>query len=282
MKNFLLFLISLFIFCSCQNKSDRAKEELIELGFSFTHKDFIKQVDDNNAKAVALYADALIDLEKEDPIGTPLIRAIWFESYEVAKVLVEKGANIHTLSRMDGEPSLFYAMFQSTQHANDIAFVEYFLIRGADPNLCGGKSMGGYPMYTTPLMDVSHSKDQEVWQDLIKLLLKYDAEINYVTPNRYTVLDDLIHSWGEGVNSSARVKFLRANGAKTYKELISDKGLVELDEELNSKIDPLRSKVFELKSSGAKKNRDKIYELEDSIHSMLIEYSKVINSKLRD
>lgn len=281
MKSLLLLLVSFFLFCSCQNKSELAKEELIDLGFSFTHKDFIEQVDDNNAKAVGLYADALIDLEKEEQMGTPLLRAIWFERYEVAKVLVDKGANIHALSRTGGKPPLYYAMLHSSQSAKDIAFVEYFLLRGVDPNLCGGKSMGGYPMYTTPLMD-TYNEDEVVWARLIKLLLSHGAEINYVTPNRNTVLDDVLSSYAKDVDTDKVIRLLKANGAKTYKELIAEKGLVELDEDLNSKIDPLSLKVFELKSSGAKKNRDKIYELKGSIHSMLVEYSKLINSKLSD
>ncbi len=109
LKTFLSILLMAFLASSCaqSNKSSKAKAEI-----SQPEMDIQTAVISGNIEAVRQHIEAGFDINEKDVFSgsTPLISAATFNKIEIAKVLIDGGADLE-LKNNDGSTALHAAAF---------------------------------------------------------------------------------------------------------------------------------------------------------------------------
>jgi len=211
------------------------------------------------------------DINLPDPDGvSPLIVAIMNANWDIAKQLIEAGADVNQWD-IYGEAPLYTALglrnradggkgsIDPLNQTNGTAIIQMLLDRGADPNmqlffrpanLRGVTATRG----STPLIRAANGADM----DMVKLLLKHGANVNLAMADRQTptmaVLTGrasekqalefirLFHEAGENINVTALVNHIpesRGGTAlhyavrKRYKDVIKE--LVSYGIDINAK-----------------------------------------------
>ncbi|XP_015207849.1 ankyrin repeat, SAM and basic leucine zipper domain-containing protein 1 isoform X2 [Lepisosteus oculatus] len=137
---------------------------------------FKKALSSGDVQMVKQLLDSGVDVEC--PLGfqwTPLMCAVHTANYELAQVLLDRGANANFSK--DQYTVLMSACIASAPEEQIVKCVELLLSRNADPN-----AFNKYHM--TPLMFSARDGHTQV----IALLISYGAEINTKDVNGYTAL----------------------------------------------------------------------------------------------
>jgi ankyrin repeat protein len=96
---YFLFL-AIIVFISCGRSPEKARVELAKMNIEFSEKSFFDKVLNNDIVAVKLLLDAGINVNAKDNYygSTALIKAISKGNSEIAKLLIEKKANVNARS----------------------------------------------------------------------------------------------------------------------------------------------------------------------------------------
>jgi ankyrin repeat protein len=163
--------------------------------------ELLDKVRSNDLEAVKALVAAGVDLNEREEFYhmTPLILACNSNYTEVAKVLIEGGANIH-LQADNGATALIMAAM------NSLELTELLLAKGADIN---ARSNNGTGAFTNCTMGIISGR---VGYELAELLLAKGAEIDELnTTDFYSGYTPLF--WAVYDNNESLVKFLIEHGA---------------------------------------------------------------------
>lgn len=125
------------------NSRDDFGTPLLNLAVRNDNEDFVKKL---------LAAGAKINEASEDRGYTPLMDAVWRGNYEITKLLIEKGAELNTISK-EGQSNLVLAV-----GADRINICEILAKNGADPDIKDQMGMSAYGYATlfkkTEIVDI--------------------------------------------------------------------------------------------------------------------------------
>ena len=170
-----------------KNDKRQAKKELMIRGIPFTADCFSQFMAKNKTEICNLFLEADIDPNSRDDFGTPLLNiavrndnidfvnklldagakinessedrgytavmdAVWRGNYEITKLLIEKGAELNTISK-EGQSNLVLAV-----GADRIKICEILAKNGADPDIKDQMGMSAYGYATlfkkTEIVDI--------------------------------------------------------------------------------------------------------------------------------
>ena len=167
-----------------------------------------RAVENGNIKAVKQYLAAGVDVNIEDDSDrykfTPLLIAAQYNQMEIAKLLIDKGANVN-VKDADGDTPL-----KSAAYAGHKEIVELLIAYGADVNLKHSLPSDRTLEADTPL----HEATGENHKEIVELLIANGADVNARNDFGSTPLDYAIT-----IDLTKMADLLRKNGAKTGEEL---------------------------------------------------------------
>ena len=145
----------------------RKRNLAIEESYSDTQDKIHSAVQNDDLKAIKYFASLTppVNIDGRDKYGyTPLELAASEGYVEICKFLIEKGANVNSISNEGNTP-----LYQAIQEAESLEIVKLLLENGTDPNLmCGPKDQQGFPL------DQACLKSQiEIVKELIKHNIKH-------------------------------------------------------------------------------------------------------------
>jgi len=129
----------------------------------------------------------------KDGLGiTPLhyITHMQPNNLHIARLLIEKGANLNAVTNDSHETPLHWAVAKAYYY-NNTDLIKLLLESGADPNLEDQK--GNTPL-DIAINNFGYNRNQ--YKNVIKLLLEYGANANKRDENGRTPLERLFHKWG--------------------------------------------------------------------------------------
>lgn len=196
--------------------------------------ELIKKVYANDIEGVKALSAAGADLNEREEFYemTPLIAACNSNYTELAKVLIDGGADIH-LQASNGATALIMAAM------NSLELTELLLSKGADINARSNNGTGAFTNCTMGL--ISGRVDFE----LAELLLAKGAEIDEINTTEYYAGYTPLF-WAVEDNNEKLVKFLIEHGANVNAAAKNDKTPLSLATEAGDE-----SIVEILKSNGA-------------------------------
>lgn len=141
-------------------------------GYSYLHYAVISQYQET-AEIVQILLDKKIDTEIKEKFSqfTPLLMATYNGHYNIVRMLVENGADIHAIDKDNNNPFL-WASFNGFYDITKL-----LLEHGADYNIQDN------PGYTALMWAVSNSSEK-----MVDLILGYKPNLNVQNNDKYTAL----------------------------------------------------------------------------------------------
>lgn len=153
------FLAALFIIASCTSQQDASQEGSATSGSKIAVKppqiDIQTAVVTGNLEAVQQHIAAGTDLNEKDPFGgsSPLISAAVFGKTEIAKALIDAGADLD-FQNNDGSTALISAAFFCRPE-----IVQMLVDKGADKTIRNKYGATAYESVSFPFADAKNSYD---------------------------------------------------------------------------------------------------------------------------
>ncbi|HYF70503.1 MAG TPA: ankyrin repeat domain-containing protein [Ohtaekwangia sp.] len=149
------FFVALFIFTACNNKDAKQNDNSGKSGVEAPQIDIHTAVLTGNTEAVNQHIAAGSNLNEKDPFGgsSPLITASLFNKPEMAKTLIEAGADIN-FQNNDGSTALHVAAFFCRPE-----IVKVLLANNADKAVRNKFGSTAYESVAGPFADVKNTYD---------------------------------------------------------------------------------------------------------------------------
>lgn len=154
----IIFLLCLLIIVSCKTKEDSQKDgatSVSQAAVKPPEVDIHTAVLTDNVKALQQHIAAGSNLNEKDPFGgsSPLITASLFDKREMAKILIEAGADLD-FQNNDGATALHTAAFFCRAE-----IVKMLLDKGADKTIKNKFGATAYESVTPPFSAVKSTYD---------------------------------------------------------------------------------------------------------------------------
>ena len=165
------FLSMMSIMASCQDRKGPSKNAaLIQTRVKAPAMDIHTAVRTGNMEALKQHIAAGSNLNEKDPFGgsSPLISASLFGKTEMAKLLIEAGADLN-LQNNDGSTALHTASFFCRPE-----IVRMLLAKGADKKIKNKYGLTAYESVAGPFADVKNS-----YESLGKMLGPMGLKLDY-------------------------------------------------------------------------------------------------------
>ncbi|MFO7735006.1 MAG: ankyrin repeat domain-containing protein [bacterium] len=173
---YIAIVISLFVF-SCKNREENALQELEKRGVEFSEKSFFEQIEKVDTETVKLFIEAKADVDAENhKKQTPLMIASIYNLTEIAKMLINSGANINARDK-SGKTALHHSIVNGTE------IFHMLVSNGADLDKKDNKE-------ETPLHYVARFKRKEMFNRLMVENIQLDTS----NKNGFTPLAISIYS----------------------------------------------------------------------------------------
>ena len=160
----LIYLLLLFNLAACDNDNSNATKTQPQI-------DIHMAVISNDIESVNQYILSGSDIDKKDPFGgsSPLISAVIFDKKEIAKILIQAGADLNFRNNDGSTPLLNAAFF------GRVDIVQLLLNKGADKTI---KNNTGATAYQSVVGDFNEIKPiyDMVSQSLAPMGLKLDYQ----------------------------------------------------------------------------------------------------------
>jgi hypothetical protein len=159
---FLFFILNVFFGFACDSKTKNQPEN--------KEIDIYTAIATNDLESVKQYIATQKDLNAKDPIGgsSPLITAALFGRTEIAKLLLDAGADIG-IQNNDGSTALHVAAFFCHPE-----IVKMLLKKGADKSIKNKYGSTAFESVNTPYKDVKN-----VYQAIEQMLSSIGLKLDY-------------------------------------------------------------------------------------------------------
>ncbi|MBP2664737.1 MAG: Ankyrin repeat (3 copies) [Firmicutes bacterium] len=119
----------------CARSPEDAKKDLSDKKIQYNEQSFVKAVEDQNMDVVELFIEAGMSPNVTTANGSPVVTAAASGNLEIVKLLVEKGADINSKSKVKGELTpLFAAILGNGKEKEKQDTIKFLLDKGADVN----------------------------------------------------------------------------------------------------------------------------------------------------
>jgi len=157
----------------CARSPEDAKKDLSDKKIQYNEQSFVKAVEDQNMDVVELFIEAGMSPNVTTANGSPVVTAAASGNLEIVKLLVEKGADINSKSKVKGELTpLFAAILGNGKEKEKQDTIKFLLDKGADVNA----RFISKDFEATPLMMAAAQKDTEI----VRLILAKKPDIHAV------------------------------------------------------------------------------------------------------
>ena len=174
-----MLIISLLL-SGCGKSPETARKELGQMNIKYDATSFFEAIANNDLVAFKLFLEAGMDPNTTTPIATSpsaLMIAANHNRLEMAKMLIDKGANVNSKDK-NGSTALMLAT--SYDSGSNAELIKLLLSKGADANVANKEG-------STALMVAITSKTSDN-ADVVKLLLEKGADVNAKAINGVTAL----------------------------------------------------------------------------------------------
>ena len=155
---------------------------------------------------IKLLLDKGVEIDVQNSRGeTPLLRAIAYKNWQVAQLLIDRGANVNIRSMDYRQTPLSMAVGE-----NNLEMIELLIAKKADVNFKDSRG-------NTPLMTAVYSRNRNGLKlEIIQLLIANGADVNGKNSNNETVLSLFVDKINRNTNINNYLEFVElliANGA---------------------------------------------------------------------
>jgi ankyrin repeat protein len=139
----LAFIIAIFIVLTgCLNLSEqKAREDLVEKGIEFNNESFLSNIEENDIEIVKLFIDAGVNPNTQTAGHTALGMAAEKGNFELAKLLIENGADVNQSIKPNKRTPLMIAVIANRGKQEESQLVGLLIESGSDIN---AKTSNGY------------------------------------------------------------------------------------------------------------------------------------------